>query len=515
MIKKVLIANRGEIALRIIRTCAELGIKTVALCPQPGMEDNFLETKLADEFYFLERDGASGYLDEKRVIEIAKKSGADAIHPGYGFLAENWRFARLCQKNHIKFIGPHFKTLKKFEDKIEAKKVARKLGIPILPSSDGPIRSKKDLVKWIQKIKSPFILKAQKGGGGIGLRVVNGEINFGDIFSTCLGLKKQIGMAFSETDFFLEKYLEKVRHIEFQILGDGKNVLHLGERECTIQRRNQKLFEEAPSTFLKKEERERVGALAVNLGKALNYQGAGTVEFLFDKDRNFYFLEVNPRIQVEHPVTEAITDIDIVEQQIRVAQGEELSFSQNDISFNGWAVEARINAESPEENFKPQTGLINKYLSPGGHGIFLHSFCQQGQEVEPYFDSLLAKLIAFGKNREEAISRLSRALDEYIIEGVSTTIPFFKVLLRDKNFLQGDFSTDFIEKSGILQKIKKTEGLAMKRVEKTAQAVLDEEEIAKLVFEIYQNFKKKEKNEQDKKISSNWVMSERLKMFED
>jgi len=511
-IKKILIANRGEIALRVIRSCTEMGIKTVALCPHPGDENNFLETKLANEYYFLERDGASGYLDGKRIIEIAKKAKVDAIYPGYGFLAENWQFAKLCQKNKIKFIGPHFKILKRFEDKIEAKKIARKLGIPVLPSSDSSIKTKKDLVKWIQKITPPFILKARKGGGGIGLRVINGEIEFGNLFSICLGLKKQIGLAFSENNFFLEKYLTDVRHIEFQILGDGKKVVHLGERECTIQRRNQKLFEEAPSTFLTEEEREKIGRLSVKMGESLKYQGAGTVEFLFDKDRNFYFLEVNPRIQVEHPVTEAVTNIDIVEHQIRIAQGEEIPFTQDDVSIKGWAVEARINAESPEENFRPNAGIIKKYLSPGGQGIFLHSFCHHGQKIEPYFDSLLAKLIALGKNREEAISKLSRALDEYIIEGLPTTIPFFKVLLKDKNFLEGNFTTDFIEKNRILQKIVKPQKIK-EFVE--IKPEIEEEEIANLVFEIYKDFKRKEKTEEKEEVLSNWIMSERLKLFED
>jgi len=515
-IKKILIANRGEIALRIIRTCKEMGIKTVALCPLPGQESNFLETSLADEYYFLEKEGAQGYLDQKKIIEIAKKAQVNAIHPGYGFLAENWRFAKLCKKNGIKFIGPHFKTLKKLEDKIEAKKIAQKIGIPILPSSDSSIKTKDDLFKWAFRIRPPFVLKARRGGGGIGIRVINGEISFGQIFSISLGIQRQMALAFSDTEFFFEKYLPEARHIEFQILGDGEKFLHLGERECTIQRRFQKLLEEAPSPFLDQKKREEMGNLATKLAKELRYQGVGTIEFLMNEDSthpttpNFYFLEVNPRLQVEHPVTEAITGLDLVENQIRISQGEKIPFSQNDIFFNGWAIEARINAEDPEKNFKPASGKIEKYLPPGGQGIFLHTFLQEGQEIYPYFDSLLAKLISWGKGRKEAISKLKRALEEFQIEGVPTTVPFFKVLLEDQDFLKGNFTTDFIERSGILEKIlpvpKRKRGPRIREME--------EKEVAEIIFQIYQNLKKSEKPFAEKETPSNWVMSERLKMLE-
>lgn len=507
-IKKILIANRGEIALRIIRTCQEMEIKTVALCPSAGEESNFLETSLADEYYFLEREGAIGYLDKKRIIEIARKAKVDAIHPGYGFLAENWEFAKLCQKRGIKFIGPHFKILKILEDKILAKKIAKKIGLNTLEDSQGSIKTKKDLFKWVQRIKPPFILKAQKGGGGIGIRVINGQISFGELFALSLGVQRQIGLAFSKADFFLEKYLSEARHIEFQILGDGKNFLHLGERECTIQRRFQKLLEEAPSPFLDEKKREEMGKWAVRLAEKLRYEGAATIEFLVDKNKNFYFLEVNPRLQVEHPVTEAITGIDIVEQQIRIAQKEKISFSQENVFFNGWAIEARINAEDPQKNFQPTPGKIERYLPPGGQGIFLHTFLHEGQEIYPYFDSLLAKLIAFGKTRKEAICRLKRALGEIIIEGVPTTIPFSKALLKNKDFLAGNFFTNFIEKTGILQ------GLRIfppKRIFKKVEP--EEKEIAEIIFKIYQTLKKKEEIK-GKKSVSNWVMAERLKMFE-
>jgi len=511
-IKKILIANRGEIALRIIRTCKEMGIKTVALCPLPGQESNFLETNLANEYYFLEREGAQGYLDQKRIIEIAKKVKADAIHPGYGFLAENWRFAKLCKKNGIKFVGPHFKTLRKLEDKIEAKRIAQKVGIPTLPASDSSIKTKEDLFKWAFKIRPPFVLKARRGGGGIGIRVIDGEISFGQIFSISLGIQRQMANAFSSTEFFLEKYLPEVKHIEFQILGDGEKFLHLGERECTIQRRFQKLLEEAPSSFLDEKKREEMSRLAVKLGQELRYRGVATVEFLVDNDKNFYFLEVNPRLQVEHPVTEAITGIDIVEQQIRIAQDEKIPFSQENVVLNGWAIEARINAEDPQKNFQPCPGTIQKYIQPGGQGIFLHSFLHEGQEIYPYFDSLLAKVISLDKTRDEAISKLKRALEEMEILGVPTTIPFFKALLENEDFLKGNFTTDFIEKSGILEKL-----LPQAPPKRVLRKEMEEKEIAEIIFQIYRTVKKSEKPPTSSgggETPSNWVMSERLKMLE-
>jgi len=512
LIKKILIANRGEIALRIIRTCKEMGIKTVAICPKKGEESNFTETSLSDEFYYLEREGAQGYLDIKRILELAKKARVDAIHPGYGFLAENWLFAKLCEKKGIKFIGPHFKVLKKLEDKIEAKKIAKRVGIPILPMSDGSINSLRDLRKWILAIKPPFVLKSRKGGGGIGIRTINGEISFGEVFTIALGIRRQMSMAFSDTDFFLEKYLPEAKHIEFQIISDGKNFLHLGERECSIQRRFQKLLEESPSMFLPDGKREEMTKLAIKLFKELRYQGVGTVEFLVDynppttQDKNFYFLEVNPRIQVEHPITEARTGIDLVEQQIRISQGERIKFSQDDIHFSGWAIEARILAEDPQKNFRPSTGKITKYIPPGGQGIFLHTFLHEGQEIEPYFDSLLAKLISLGKDREEAISKLKRALEEFQIEGVPTTIPFFKVLLEKEDFKRGNYFTNYIEKNGILSE------LLPQPIPKILKAEIGEKEIAEIIYQIYKLLK--EKKEIEPQEVSNWQVAERLKMLE-
>lgn len=511
-IRKILIANRGEIALRVIRTCKEMGIKTVALCPQKGQERNFLETSLADEFYYLEREGSSGYLDKSRLLEIARIARADAIHPGYGFLAENWQFALLCDRHHIKFIGPHFKTLRKFEDKIEAKKIARKVGIPTVPASDDPIKNKKDLIKWAERIKPPFILKAQRGGGGIGIRVVNGQINFEEMMALSLGVQKQMAGAFSDMDFFLEKYLPQVKHIEFQVLGDGKNFAHLGERECSIQRRFQKLFEEAPSSFLDDKLRREMGSWACRMLRETHYQGAATVEFLVDEEKNFYFMEVNPRIQVEHPVTEAITGVDIVEQQIRVARGEYLPFTQDSILLNGWAMEARINAEDPQRNFMPSPGTVTKYIAPGGQGVFVHSFLQDGQEIYPYFDSLLAKVIATGKNRKETIGKLKRALGETVIEGVATTIPFFQMLLDNKDFAEGIFYTNFIEKSGIIKDLMFRPYLA-KKISCNGAHLVDEEVVANLTKQIYEQLK----NEPAiscpiEPTTSKWVLADRLRM---
>ncbi len=508
-IKKILIANRGEIVLRIIRTCQEMNIQTVALCPFPGMESNFIETRLADEHYYLEEEGTAGYLNQKKIINIAKKAKVDAIHPGYGFLSENWKFAQLCRKNKIIFIGPDHNTLKKLEDKIEAKKIAKKAGIPTLPASDKPIRSKSDLVKWVKKIKTPFILKAQKGGGGIGIRIVDGKINIKDLLDISGGIQRQMNSAFSNADFFIEKHLENARHIEVQILGDGEKAIHLGERECSIQRRFQKLVEESPSPFLNQKDREHVTGLAVKLAEKHKYEGAGTVEFLMDQDKNPYFLEVNPRIQVEHPVTEAITGVDIVEQQIKIAQGEKLSLSQEDITFDGWAIEARINAEDPNNDFRPTPGKIKKYLAPGGQGIFLHTFLHENQEVFPYFDSLLGKIIAHGENRKEVISRLKRALEEMNIEGVPTTIPFFKILLEDKDFVKGKFNTSFIKDSKIIEKLKK----APPKKKTFLVQELNEKEIAETVFHLYQAMKKTI-NDKKKSGLSNWVLAQRLKMLQ-
>ncbi|HUW72035.1 MAG TPA: biotin carboxylase N-terminal domain-containing protein [Candidatus Humimicrobiaceae bacterium] len=524
MFNKILIANRGEIAIRIIRTCKELGIKTVALCPQKGEEDNFLETELANEFYYLDEAGATGYLNQRKIIEIAKRAGAEAVHPGYGFLAQNGDFAELCRLNGIKFIGPTPETLRKIGDKVEAKKIAWKVGIPLLP---GPQRAidEKECFKVAKKTKPPFLLKAVDGGGGIGMTEIH-RINKEEIMESFQRLKRTSESAFNSKKIFIEKLLISPRHIEFQILGDGRGkVLHLGERECSIQRRHQKLVEEAPSPFLDSKLRERMGSLAVKLGQHLNYEGAGTVEFLVDRDRNFYFLEVNPRLQVEHPVTELITNFDLVELQIRVASGEKLDFKQKHIKFFGWAMEFRIYAEDALADFHPLAGQINKYLPPGGKGIEIHSFCRAGQKVLPYFDPLLAKLVVFAKDRRSVIRRARRAFQEYIIEGVPTLIPFYKTLLGNQSFLEGRLSTDFIEREKILE-ILKEKNIPQKIIvfekilaspegrKAEKEKAISDEEVARLAAKFYQNFRG-EKTEPEPSMINKWKLAERMSIFEE
>jgi len=499
-INKILIANRGEIALRIIKTCKEMGIKTITLCPNKELKDNFIETELSDEYCFLEREGSAGYLDQKRLIEIAKKHKADAIHPGYGFLAENWKFAYLCHKNNIIFIGPEYNTLRKFEDKVEAKHIAKKLKIPTLPASNNSIRTKKELIKWAKIIKPPFIIKAQRGGGGMGIRIVENEMNESDLISTTLSVQRQMSSGFSDVDFFLEKYLPNARHIEFQIIGDGENIIHLGERDCTIQRRFQKLVEETPSAFIDEKLRKKIGDCAVKIGEFLKYKGAATVEFLMDDEKNFYFMEVNPRIQVEHTITETVTEIDIIKEQIRIAEGNKLSFKQNDIHSSGWAIELRVNAEDPKKNFIPNPGKIKNYVPCNNEGICIHTFLKNNQEVYPFFDSMIAKIVAHGKNREEAIEKLNKALNEIVIDGVPTTIPFFKSVLNNPVFLSNNYYTNFIEKTNILKDL----------IYNVPTKEIPDEDIAKIVYETYVQMKN---NGIAKKVSK-WVMSNRLKMIE-
>ncbi|MDI6602907.1 MAG: biotin carboxylase N-terminal domain-containing protein [Patescibacteria group bacterium] len=519
MFNKILIANRGEVALRIIRTCKEMGIKQVALCPQKGEEDQFLETKLADEFYYLDEEGVRGYLDQRKIIEIAKRAGADAIHPGYGFLSQNADFAELCRINGIKFIGPQAETLRRIGDKVEAKKNAWKVGIPLLP---GPQRTidEKECFKIAKKIKPPFLLKAVDGGGGIGMTEIH-RINKEEITESFRKLRRMTASAFNSQKVFIEKLLIGPRHIEFQILGDGRGkVLHFKERECSLQRRHQKLIEEAPSPFLDEKLREKMGNLAVRLGQHLRYESLGTVEFLVDQDRNFYFLEMNPRLQVEHPITELITGFDLVELQIRVAAGEKLELNQKHVKSFGWAMEFRIYAEDALNNFQPQTGEISRYLPPGGKGIEIHSFCQMGQKIVPYFDPLLAKLVIFGKDRMNTIQRAKRALEEYIIEGVPTLIPLYKVLLKNQNFLAGRLSTDFIEREKIIETLKNYYPPSVlyppahpkKETPGKEEKAITEKEIARLVAKIYQDSKKEEL---ELPQINKWKLADRMNIFEE
>lgn len=491
-IKKILIANRGEIALRIIRTCKEMGIETVALCPQKDLEKHFLETKFADEFYYLDREGILGYLDQQKIIEIAKKAKVDAIHPGYGFLAENGDFADFCEANNIIFIGPSGDILRKVGNKIEAKKIAQKIGCPLLDGIERPIRDEKECKRIAKEIKTPFLLKAVDGGGGVGIEIIDdkNKAKLGEVFQR---VKRVAEYAFGSDKIFIEKFLQSPRHIEFQIIADNEgNVVHLFERECSIQRRFQKLIEEAPSPFLDKKLRKKMGKFAVKLIKYLKYKSVGTVEFLVDKNRNFYFIEVNPRIQVEHPVTEIVTGVDIVEQQIKIANGEKLELKQRDIKISNWAMEFRICAEEPADHFQPRSGIITKYLPPLGKGIEIHSFCQVGQQIFPYFDSLIAKLIVFGRDRETVIRRAKRALDEFIIEGVPTLIPFYKVILENKSFIEGYLSTSFVKDHRIPEIVSQVQ-FPQGTVPSPPKVIeeIDQQELAFIVAKLYRQFRSK------------------------
>ncbi len=447
LFKRILIANRGEIALRIIRACRELGIETAIIYQKHNK--NTLEVRFADKAYHL--NSKKGYLDIEKIIKIAKKAKVDAIHPGYGFLAENSEFARLCEKNKIKFIGPSPKTIELVGNKEKAKKIMAKAGIPVIPGTTS-IKSEEEALKIAEKIRFPIIIKASLGGGGRGMRVVR---NKKELIKNFKGAQAEAEASFGNKAVYIEKYIENPRHIEFQILADKSgNVIHLGERECSIQRRHQKLIEETPSIALNRKLREKMGNAAIKAAKAVKYVGAGTVEFLLDKKNNFYFMEMNSRIQVEHGITEMVTGVDLIKEQIKIASGATLAYKQDDIKIDGAAIECRINAESPYENFSPQTGTITNYLVPGGPGIRVCSSCHTGHNISPHYDSLIAKLMCKGRNREEAIARMKRALDEFIIKGVETTIPFHKAVLNNKNFIRGKISTNFLTENRILEKLK-------------------------------------------------------------
>lgn len=512
-IKKILIANRGEIALRIIRTCKEMGIKTAALCPERGDEENFLETEFADEFYYLESEGIYGYLDQIKIVQIAKNAKVDAIHPGYGFLAENGDFADLCARNNIKFIGPNGDTLRKLGNKIEAKKIARQVGCPLLPSTEKPVKDEKECLEMAKRIGTPFLLKASNGGGGVGIQAVY-TLKKDELSAIYQKLKREAKNAYNNDEIFIEKFLPRPRHIEFQIIGDGRGkVIHLAERECSVQRRHQKLIEEAPSPFIDKNLRKKMGDLAVKFGKYLKYENVGTIEFLIDQNKKFYFIEVNPRLQVEHPVTELIHGIDIVEQQIRIARGESFNLQQKDDNFPGWAMEFRINAEEAKDNFRPAIGTIAHYFPPGGKGIEVHSFCKPGQKVFPHFDSLLAKLVVFGKDRATAIKRAKRAFDEFSIKGVPTLIPFFKAVLENQNFINGNLSTSFIEEQNLIETLRlKTEIKSETDLIKKSGKNFEKKEIAAIVANLYRQIEKQNPEKYSK--TNKWLMAERIKMME-
>ncbi|MBE0466253.1 MAG: acetyl-CoA carboxylase biotin carboxylase subunit [Candidatus Desulforudis sp.] len=441
--EKVLIANRGEIAGRIIRACRELGLATVAVYSEADRDS--LPVRLADQAFCVgPPDATRSYLNITGIISAAELSGADAIHPGYGFLAENAHFAEVCESCGIVFIGPAVEAIAKMGAKAEALETVKKVRVPIVPGSGGAVADDAHALAVAEEIGYPVLIKASAGGGGRGMRVAH---NKSELARAVLAAQNEAQSAFGSGDVYLEKYVEEPRHIEIQVFGDkyGK-IVYLGERDCSIQRRNQKLLEEAPSTALTPEVRREMGEAAVRVAQAVGYYGAGTVEFLLDRDNNYYFIEMNTRIQVEHPVTEMVTGLDLVKEQIRVAAGAPLSFGQDEVVINGWAIECRINAEDPWANFGPRSGTIVSYLPPGGPGVRVDSAVYQGYEITPFYDSLLAKLVVWGRNRDEAIDRAQRALGEYVIEGVPTTIPFHQRVLSNAFFRRGEVYTNFVQR---------------------------------------------------------------------
>jgi acetyl-CoA carboxylase biotin carboxylase subunit len=441
MFKKILIANRGEVALRIIYACRELGIKTVAVYSEA--DENSLHVRFADEDVCIGPPrSADSYLNVPAVISAAEITGADAIHPGYGFLSESAYLAEVCEACHIKFIGPDPQVIRLMGDKARARRVMKKAGVPILPGSDGPIENEDKALKVAKDIGYPVIVKATAGGGGRGMRVVRAASELPNAVKTA---QREAEAAFGVGDVYLEKYVESPRHIEFQILGDQfGGVVHLGERECSIQRRHQKLLEESPSVALTEKQRRKMGSIVIDAAKAVQYTNAGTFEFLMDPSGHFYFMEANTRLQVEHPVTEMVTGIDIVKQQIRIAAGERLPFKQADITFTGHSIECRVNAEDPE-TFVPSPGLIRTFSVPGGPGVRVETAAHPDCTISPYYDSMIAKIIVHGRDRREAIARMKRTLEMSVVEGIKTTIPLHLQILTDPDFVAGKLSTAFME----------------------------------------------------------------------
>lgn len=441
MFKKVLIANRGEIAVRIIRACREIGIPTVAIYSQA--DANSLHVRLATEAYCIgPAESSKSYLSIPAIISAALVSGADAIHPGYGFMSERADFAEICEKHGIKFIGPTAEAMRKMGDKATARKTMIENNVPVTPGT-GILKTPQEVKEFARKAGYPIILKATAGGGGKGMRIVRSDDEVETNMNLC---QSEAQNFFGNPDVYAEKYLENPRHIEVQVLGDQYgNVVHLGERDCSIQRRHQKLLEEAPSPAIDEATRKEMGAAAVRAAKAINYEGAGTCEFLLDHDGKWYFMEMNTRIQVEHCVTEMISNVDLVREQIMVAAGEPLDFTQDDIVLRGHAIECRINAENPAKDFMPNPGQITGYVTPGGFGVRVDSHVYQDYKIPPYYDSMIGKLICWGRTRNEARRRMYRALKEYVITGIETTIPFHQDIIEDPVFMSGNFNTGFIE----------------------------------------------------------------------
>ena len=443
MLKKVLIANRGEIAVRIIRACREMGIRTVAIYSEA--DKNALHVQLADEAICVgPAPSNKSYLNVKAILEAACLTGADSIHPGFGFLSENPNFAKICQETGIKFIGPDYKLIELLGNKSKAKETMKRAGVPVVPGSDGLIYSKEQAVNLAEQIKYPVMLKASAGGGGRGIRIAYSKEELEKEYDI---VKQEAKVAFNDDSLYLEKFVENPRHVEIQILADEHgNCIHLGERDCSVQRRNQKVLEETPSGILDEKTRKKMGEVAVKAVKEIGYSNAGTIEFLVDKNKDFYFMEMNTRIQVEHPVTEMVTGVDIIKEQIKIAGGEKLTYKQEDIKFEGHSMEVRINAENPDKNFMPCPGTITGLHLPGGNGIRVDTAIYSGYTVPPTYDSMLAKLIVHGKNREESIAKMKSAVAEFVVEGITTNIDFLLKILENENFKTNNYDTSFIKK---------------------------------------------------------------------
>ncbi len=440
MFNKILVANRGEIALRVIRTCREMGIKTVAV--YSTADANSLHVKFADEAVCIGPAASTdSYLKIPSILAAAEITNAEAIHPGYGFLAENAEFSRICTEHDIKFIGPSPEAINSMGDKAVAKRTMVHNNVPVVPGSDGIVTSYEKAKAVCDKIGYPVIIKASAGGGGRGMRTVFEESELKKNFEMC---RNEARTAFNNPDVYIERFVQNPRHIEIQIMADQYgNVVHYGERDCSLQRRHQKILEEAPSPFMTKKLRDEMGLAAINAAKSVHYEGAGTVEFLVDDDRNFYFMEMNTRIQVEHPVTEEVTNTDLIEQQIRMAYGEKLSADK--VKVEGHSIECRINAEDPAHNFRPSAGTITAFNMPGGRGVRVDTHAYEGYKIPPYYDSMIAKLIVKAPTRKEAIAKMKRALEEFIIEGIKTTIPYHMQLMDDPNFIKGLCTTKYLE----------------------------------------------------------------------
>ena len=441
MFKKILVANRGEIAMRIIRACRELNIATAAIYSEA--DSTGIYVKKADEAYAVGPGPVKGFLDSQQIVDLAQRICADAIHPGYGFLSENAQFAELCQASDITFIGPSPRAISLMGSKVKARELAKQVGVPIVPGTEGGAIQAKDALAFAQQAGYPVMIKASAGGGGRGLRVVRSDAELRENMDVA---GREAQAAFGDGSVFIEKYIERPHHIEFQILADRHgNIIHLGERDCSIQRRHQKLIEIAPSLILTPRLRAEMGEAAIAIARGVHYDNAGTVEFLLDQDGQYYFIEMNPRIQVEHTVTEQITAIDIVRNQITIAAGKPLDIRQEDVTLQGHAIQCRINAEDPKNNFRPCTGTITAYLSPGGIGVRIDGAVYKDYSVPPYYDALLAKLTVRGRTWEETVSRMRRSLEEYVLRGVKTTIPFMKTIMQDPDFLAGRFDTSYLE----------------------------------------------------------------------